>query len=110
MPIIQGPNANEPTAEYPHWGLSRWKKGQKNITESHYHDCDEFYFMLEGKCVVESEGKVYTIEKDDILKTAMGDEHQILEIIEDTVYFWCETELKGKKRPGHLHAEDRVND
>ena len=110
MPIIQGLNADIPTNEYPHWGLSQWRKGEKNITESHYHDCDEYYFMIEGKCVLKSEGKTYTLEKGDVLKTPMGQEHEILEIIEDTTYFWAEAELRGKKREGHLHAEDRAND
>ena len=110
MPIIQGPNADKPTDEYPNWGLSKWKKGQKNGVEPHYHDCDEFYFMVEGKCVAKSEGKVYTLEKGDVLATRMGDEHEIMEILEDSTIFWIEAELKGKKREGHLHAEDRIND
>ena len=110
MPIIQGPNADEPTAEFPHWGLVKRKKGQKSDIELHYHDCDEFYFMVEGKCVARSEGKIYTLEKGDLLATRMGDEHEILEFLEDTVIFWIEAELKGKKREGHLHPEDRAND
>jgi hypothetical protein len=95
MPIIQGQNANVPTDEFPEWGLVHFEAGRRNITELHYHDCDEFVFMIDGKCVMRSEGIVYTLQK--------GDEHELLEILEDTTYFWACTKLKGQKRRGHLH-------
>ncbi len=103
MPIIQGKNATCPTDEFNSWGLARFNAGQKNITELHYHDCDEFIFIIEGRCVMRSEGILYTLEKGDVLVTRMGDEHELLEILEDTVCFWVETELRGQKQPGHLH-------
>ena len=102
MPVIQGINANYPTEEYTAWGLAKFEAGQKNVTEPHYHDCDEFVFMIEGRCRMRSEGVLYTLKKGDVLVTRMGDEHELVEILEDTVYFWAETELKGKKRQGHL--------
>jgi len=105
MPIIQGPNANLPTGEFAAWGLVRFEKGRRNVTELHHHDCDEFVFMIDGTCRMRSEGIVYTLEKGDVLVTRMGDEHELLEIIEDTTYFWVEGELRGKKRHGHLHRE-----
>lgn len=103
MPIIQGERANAPTGEFPAWGLVHFEAGRRNITELHYHDCDEFVFMIEGRCVMRSEGVLYTLEKGDVLVTRMGDEHELLEIVEDTVYFWVCGELRGRKRPGHLH-------
>lgn len=102
MPIIQGVHANLPTDEVTGWGLARFQAGQKNVTEPHFHDCDEYVFMLEGRMTMRSEGVVYALEPRDVLVTRMGDEHEILEILEDTVYFWMETALRGKKRPGHL--------
>ena len=106
MPIIQGKNATQPTDEFPAWGLVHFEAGRRNITESHYHDCDEFVFMIEGKCLMRSEGVLHTLEKGDVLVTRMGDEHELLEIIEDTTYFWACTELRGERRPGHLHHQD----
>ncbi|MCC6443243.1 MAG: cupin domain-containing protein [Armatimonadetes bacterium] len=105
MPIIQGPGANAPSDEFTAWGLVRFQAGQKNITELHHHDCDEFVFMVEGRCLMRSEGILYTLEKGDVLVTRMGDEHELLEILEDTVYFWACTRLRGRKRPGHLHRD-----
>ena len=103
MPIIQGPGVTEPSEEYTAWGLARFEAGLKNVTEMHYHDCDEFVFMVSGRVLMRSEGIDYTLGPGDVLVTRAGDEHQLMEILEDTVYFWAETELKGQKRPGHLH-------
>jgi quercetin dioxygenase-like cupin family protein len=105
MPIIQGKKASAPTGEFPYWGLVHFKAGQKNITELHYHDCDEFVFMVEGKCLMRSEGVPYTLQPRDVLVTRRGDEHELLEILEDTTYFWLCSELRGQKRPGHLTRE-----
>jgi mannose-6-phosphate isomerase-like protein (cupin superfamily) len=105
MPIIQGPNVTMPTDDFASWGLARFEKGRTNITQLHYHDCDEFVFMNEGRCVMRSEGVIYTLEKGDVLVTRMGDEHELLEILEDTEYFWMETGLRGKKRSGHLYRD-----
>lgn len=102
MPIIQGPNVGVPTDEYTYWGLVSFQAGQKNVTELHFHDCDEYIFMLSGRMLMRSEGILYTLEACDVLVTRMGDEHELVEILEDTTYFWCETELRGLKRPGHL--------
>jgi len=103
MPVIQGKNANAPTSEFTGWGSCRLKKGMANVTELHHHDCDEFVFVIEGRLIMRSEGILYTLEKGDVLATRMGDEHEVVEVIEDTVYFWLETELRGQKRRGHLH-------
>jgi len=103
MPIIAGKNAPSPTGEFTAWGLVKFEKGRKNITELHFHDCDEFVFMIDGRCVMRSEGRLHTLEKGDVLVTRMGDTHELLDILEDTTYFWACGELRGKKRKGHLH-------
>lgn len=105
MPIIQGSHATVPTDEFTAWGLAEFKAGQKNVTESHYHDCDEFVFMLDGKMLMRSEGIDYVIVPGDVLVTRMGDEHEILEILQDTRYFWLEGQLREQKRRGHLHRD-----
>jgi mannose-6-phosphate isomerase-like protein (cupin superfamily) len=107
MPIIQGPQANTNTDEFPEWGLARFAAGMRNITELHYHDCDEFVFMIEGQCVMRSEGVLHMLEKGSVLATRMGDEHELLEIMKDTTYFWACTELRGLKRRGHLHRDPK---
>ncbi len=110
MPVIQGPHVHMPTEEFPEWGLVRFAAGMEHITELHYHDCDEFVFMVEGECLMRSEGVVHTLRKGDLLVTRMGDEHELLRIVEDTIYFWACTELRGMKRRGHLHRQPAEGD
>lgn len=102
MPIIQGPHANLPANDFTYWGLAKFQKGQRHITEPHFHDCDEYVFMIEGKMLMRSEGIDYVLEPRDLLVTRMGDVHEVVEILEDTVYFWAEGPMRGLKREGHL--------
>ena len=102
MPIIQGKNTTLPADDFTNWGLVRFGKGMKNVTEPHFHDCDEYVFMVEGKILMRSEGIDYVMEPGDVLVTRKGDVHELLEILEDTVYFWACGPLSGLKRPGHL--------
>jgi mannose-6-phosphate isomerase-like protein (cupin superfamily) len=72
--------------------------------ERHFHDADEYWVILSGRARVMSEGKEYLVGSGDVLCTRMGDEHDILEVIEAPLRtFWFEDELKRLKRPGHLH-------
>lgn len=103
MPIIQGPGVTIPSDDFPYWGLVSFKAGERNVTELHFHDCDEYVFMVSGKILMRSEGIEYILGPRDVLVTRMGDEHELLEILEDATYFWCEGPLRGLKRPGHLH-------
>lgn len=103
MPIIKGPNATVATDDFTFWGLAHFKAGQRNVTELHFHDCDEHIFLVSGKILMRSEGTEYTVETGDLQVTRMGDEHELLEVLEDTTYFWCQGPLRGQKRPGHLH-------
>jgi mannose-6-phosphate isomerase-like protein (cupin superfamily) len=105
MPLIQGPNATAPTDEFTAWGLAEFEAGRTNVTEPHYHDCDEYVFMLEGKMLMRSEGIDYVIVPGDVLVTRMGDKHEILEILQDARLLWLEGPLRGEKRHGHLHRD-----
>jgi len=72
--------------------------------EPHFHDADEYWFVFEGRARVRSEGQEYEIGPGDILVTKMGEEHDILEILEAPLKsFWVEDQLCGRKRHGHLH-------
>lgn len=83
-------------------GCSSREKGK--LVELHYHDAEEFWFVIEGKAKVMSEGKEYIVERGDIVCTHMGDEHAIIEIVEAPyTQVWIECNLRGKMRKGHLH-------
>ena len=104
MPVFNGENIK--TA--PDWvdisafGVTSKKKG--DTVELHYHDCEEYWFVVSGKAIVKTEGKTFTVQKGDVVCTSMGDEHEVVEVLEeDFVAVWVEAELKGQKLPGHLH-------
>jgi len=83
-------------------GCSTRDKGA--TVELHFHDAEEFWFVLNGKAKVMTDGKEYIVEKGDVVCTHMSDEHAILEIIEPPyTQVWIECNLRGQKRRGHLH-------
>ena len=110
MPIIKREDFG--TARAPEWakvegGITAMgcsTRDKAGSVEPHFHDAEEFWFVLNGKAKVMTEGKEHIVEKGDIVCTHMGDEHAILEIIE-TPYtqVWIECNLRGQKRRGHLH-------
>ena len=102
MPVMRNP------AEQADWiGWSNFGFGAVTDAEGfdrHFHDADEYWIVISGKARVMSEDVEYIVGPGDILCTRMGDEHDILEIIESPLQtFWFEDELKGLRRPGHLH-------
>jgi mannose-6-phosphate isomerase-like protein (cupin superfamily) len=70
--------------------------------DSHYHDCDEYWIILEGRGVAVSEGQRYEIGPGDCLATGMGHHHDLVEVLETIRGFFFETTLEGQKRRGHL--------
>ena len=54
-------------------------RDESGSVELHFHDCEEFWFVLDGKAKVATDGKEYIVEKGDIVCTHMGEEHAIYE-------------------------------
>ena len=82
------------------WGLARFKAGEG--CEDHFHDCDEYWFMTEGRAKVVEDGVEYEIGPGEAVYTPMGSEHRI-EAVTDCAEFWIQLPLHGRKRGGHLH-------
>ena len=104
MPVFNSKNIKDS----PDWvnisgfGVAIMKKG--DTVEPHYHDADEYWFIVSGKARIKTEGETYTVQKGDVVFTKMGDEHTIIEILEEKfVSVWVETRLRGLKRTGHIH-------
>ena len=106
MPVVNMQNIEEhPDFPFRNFGVYYFKPGEFP-SDRHYHDCDEAWVVVSGKARVMSEGKEYVIGVGDIIWTRMGDEHQLLEILESPYgLVWLENGLRGKKRPGHLVRE-----
>ena len=114
MPVIRRETPAERAnweATKPDWlkasafGLFRVPKGNPAQVDLHYHDADEFWFIIQGRARILTEGVEYEIRAGDLVCTGMGDEHHILEVYEELVGFYMEGELEGLKRRGHLHRD-----
>ena len=82
-------------------------RDSEGLVELHFHDADEFWFVLKGKAKVMTDGDEYIVGPGDVVCTHMGEEHAILEIIEAPyTQVWIECNLRGQKRRGHLHRDD----
>lgn len=45
--------------------------------DNHYHDYDEYWMPLMGRCVIQSEGVLYDVEPGDCICTRRGTHHQV---------------------------------
>lgn len=104
MPVYNPSNIkNAPDwVKISNYGVATMKKGKS--VETHYHDCDEFWFVVSGKARIRTEGQEYIVQSGDVVCTKMGEEHEVIEVLEDNYCaVWIETELRGQRRIGHLH-------
>lgn len=103
MPVIK-PSQIEAKPDwltFSAFGVLKIPKGQG--TDLHFHDCHEYWVIVDGRARVLSEGNEYEVGPGDMVCTKMGDEHQIVEALDDLTGVWIEDELKSLKRRGHLH-------
>jgi mannose-6-phosphate isomerase-like protein (cupin superfamily) len=70
--------------------------------DSHYHDCDEYWILFQGRGTAVSEGGSYEVGPGDCVGTRMGHHHDFPTVIEPVQAVYFETTLKGRKRLGHL--------
>lgn len=78
--------------------------------DNHYHDCDEYWVIVEGSGAVVTEGKRYPVFPGDCVATGMGHHHDFAEVEQPVLAAWIETTLEGRKRRGHLwtHRDGRA--
>ncbi len=70
--------------------------------DNHFHDCDEYWIILEGKGLAVSEGIKYFLRANVCLATKMGEHHDLPIVVDEIEGIYFETTLRGKKRKGHL--------
>jgi mannose-6-phosphate isomerase-like protein (cupin superfamily) len=93
--------------ERPGWsdvtstGTFRIEPGQ--TFDRHFHDCDEYWLIFEGRAIIEIDNERYSIEPGDIVCTEIGREHDFLQVLETVRGFWFEAVLIPGGRAGHLH-------
>lgn len=70
--------------------------------DSHYHDCDEYWVIIEGTGTVVVGSRSFEIETGDCVAIGMGHHHDLPQVRADIKLAYFETTLEGKKRFGHL--------
>ena len=58
---------------------------------------------MTSSALIKTEGDEHEVSGGDMVFTAMGEEHEVVEVYEDLEGIWFEGELRGRKRTGHLH-------
>jgi mannose-6-phosphate isomerase-like protein (cupin superfamily) len=70
--------------------------------DSHYHDCDEFWIVLEGAGTVVVGDRHLKVAAGDCMPIGMGHHHDLPVVTSPIRAVYFETTLTGEKRVGHL--------
>jgi len=70
--------------------------------DSHYHDCDEYWILLEGTGEAVVGARRFPLCRGDCLAIGMGHHHDFPNAPEPVKAVFFETTLEGEKRVGHL--------
>lgn len=75
---------------------------KETAIDRHYHDCDEYWIVVEGAGTAMSEDTLYDIGPGDCLAIGMGHHHDFPLVTAPVRAVYFETTLEGAKRRGHL--------
>jgi mannose-6-phosphate isomerase-like protein (cupin superfamily) len=76
---------------------------RKNTSvDRHYHDCDEYWIILEGHGEVAVDDRHSQVAPGDCLCIGMGHSHDFPYTEQEVKAVFFETTLQGRKRTGHL--------
>lgn len=111
MPVIRQDEFG--TDRAPEWcrvaggicGMGHWvMTADSPPVERHFHDCEEFWFVLGGRARIHNAGEDRIVGPGDVVCTPMGEEHGIEEVLEAPYsHVWIACGLRGLRREGHLH-------
>jgi mannose-6-phosphate isomerase-like protein (cupin superfamily) len=68
----------------------------------HYHDCDEYWIMLEGAGTARVGARQIPVQPGDCVTIGMGHHHDFPLVDAPVKAVFFETTLEGAKRVGHL--------
>jgi mannose-6-phosphate isomerase-like protein (cupin superfamily) len=87
------PKTNPKKLNFPTWSeVSKYginTLGVGDTVKAHFHDCNEFWIIIQGKGIACSENVTYELGPGDMLITRAGDEHSLV-VTEEmiAVYFY----------------------
>ncbi len=70
--------------------------------DSHYHDCDEYWIILEGGGTVVVGDRHMPVSVGDCVPIGLGHHHDLATVTDPVKAVYFETTLEGEKRVGHL--------
>lgn len=70
--------------------------------DSHYHDCDEYWIILEGSGTVVIDDRRLAVSVGDCVPVGMGHRHDFPTVASAVKSVFFETTLEGRARVGHL--------
>ena len=70
--------------------------------DNHFHDCDEYWIIVEGAGQAVSEGTIRQVQAGNCVITGAGDHHDFPLVTTPVRAVFFETTLLGKQRQGHL--------
>lgn len=70
--------------------------------DRHYHDCDEYWILIQGGGRASSENILHDIGPGDCVATRMGNHHDLAWVDEPVLGVFFETTMRGQGRRGHL--------
>lgn len=70
--------------------------------DAHYHDCDEYWLLLEGRATAVVDGVHVPMRPGDCVPIPMGAMHDMPDAPEAVKAVYFESSLNGQKRIGHL--------
>lgn len=89
-------------SDAPHDRGDRVAYPKETDFDAHYHDCDEYWVLFEGRGTAVSEGKHHEVGPGDCVATGMGHHHDFPLVVEPVRAVFFETTMEGRKRRGHL--------
>jgi mannose-6-phosphate isomerase-like protein (cupin superfamily) len=109
-PIVNTRRTNMSAKNRPAWsqvtGSGLLKGVNSGQFDRHYHDCNEYWLVAQGKAKIWIDGKSYYVRDGDIVCIKAGLEHDILELYEPLVGFYFEDALLPGGKAGHLHKTE----
>ena len=101
MPKTTTADQNFPKwSETQKYGISHLKVGAE--VEPHFHDCNEYWIIVEGRGHAKSEGIDYELGPGDMLLTEAGNYHSLV-VTEKMVAIYYYGVMPPNGRWGHLH-------
>ena len=75
---------------------------KRTTIDAHYHDCDEYWVLLEGRAGIVLDGEHAAMQAGDCFLIPMGAMHDMPDAPEPVKAVYFESSLRGQKRTGHL--------